>query len=159
MVISRSIAVDVQRGRWAPAQFTRCGGRTLSELNACHAVLSRRSFMRRRKPCAKAGSAFDSLPVRSLARRRVRRFLPVQTKAPSRHFCSHRPVGGLEDAWLTAHRAVATAENRSAQPDSIAGIGDAGGRSTQRSRDHRSRLQYKQKRPAEAGRFELIKLS
>jgi len=68
-------------------------------------------------------------------------------------------VGGLEDAWLTAHGAVAKAENRSAQPDSVAGIGDAGGRSTQRSRDHRSRLQYKQKRPAEAGRFELIKLS
>ena len=42
---------------------------------------------------------------------------------------------------------------------SVAGIGDAGGRSTQRSRDHRSRLQYKQKRPAEAGRFELIKPS
>jgi len=111
----------------------------------------------------------------SLARRRVRRwtacpsvalreggfgvFFSVQTKAPRRHFCSHRPVGSLKDAWLTAHRAVATAENRSAQPDFVAGIGDAGGRSTQRSRDHRSRLQYKQKRPAEAGRFELIKPS
>src|SRR5204863_8095425 len=53
-----------------------------------------------------------------------------------------------------AGTAFSSSTNKSAQPGSVAGIGDAGGRSTQRSRDRRSRLQYKQKRPAEAGRFE-----
>ena len=87
---SRSRGRDRQVAARRPLPKTKMRERTKAlqqtrfEVERLHAVLSRRSFMRRRKPCAKAGWTLDSLPVRSLAQRRVGRFLSVQTKAPSR---------------------------------------------------------------------------